>query len=348
MVPTSAVLGRAGRGGRRRHPVGGPADLRLRRGRGGRARSSSGRWSSWPAAAGLTILGPNGNGYINAAAGITPYGLPIDNPLLRGPVGVVLQSGALASAVLTLRAVPQRRRQPAGVDGQRVDGVDDRRHALPHRRRRHPGHRAVHRVAAPPGRVPRPRPRGPGQGQAGRRDQGRPQPGRRPGRQGAHRLPGRRRRRGRRGVPAERRHPGRQPGGPHHHRRAAGRDRAAAGQPLRVRHRVRRRQRDHRRPGRGRGHRDPRVRPGDGGAAAPGAARRSPRPRTRSTSPATSWSTGTCCATPSRPCTTTPAWTRWCWSPTCRGRRRPTPRPIIDMLPADRRAAARAAPSRSS
>jgi acyl-CoA synthetase (NDP forming) len=50
---------------------------------------------------GLTILGPNGNGFINAAAGITPYGLPIDKPLLRGPVGVVLQSGALASSVLT-------------------------------------------------------------------------------------------------------------------------------------------------------------------------------------------------------------------------------------------------------
>ncbi len=50
---------------------------------------------------GLTILGPNGNGYINAAARVTPYGLPIDNPLLGGPVGVVLQSGALASSVLT-------------------------------------------------------------------------------------------------------------------------------------------------------------------------------------------------------------------------------------------------------
>ena len=50
---------------------------------------------------GLTILGPNGNGYINAAAGVTPYGLAIDSPLLSGPVGVVLQSGALASAVLT-------------------------------------------------------------------------------------------------------------------------------------------------------------------------------------------------------------------------------------------------------
>ncbi|WP_043640215.1 acetate--CoA ligase family protein [Nonomuraea candida] len=49
---------------------------------------------------GLTILGPNGNGYINAAAGVTPYGLPIPEPLLRGAVGVVLQSGALASSVL--------------------------------------------------------------------------------------------------------------------------------------------------------------------------------------------------------------------------------------------------------
>jgi acetate---CoA ligase (ADP-forming) len=52
-------------------------------------------------ARGLTILGPNGNGYINAAAAITPYGLAIDKPLLSGPVGVVLQSGALASAVLS-------------------------------------------------------------------------------------------------------------------------------------------------------------------------------------------------------------------------------------------------------
>ena len=50
---------------------------------------------------GLTVLGPNGNGYINAAAGITPYGLPIATPLLRGSVGVVLQSGALASSVLS-------------------------------------------------------------------------------------------------------------------------------------------------------------------------------------------------------------------------------------------------------
>ncbi|GAA1826223.1 acetate--CoA ligase family protein [Planosporangium flavigriseum] len=48
----------------------------------------------------LTVLGPNGNGYINAAANVTPYGLPIPAPLLSGPVGVVLQSGALASSIL--------------------------------------------------------------------------------------------------------------------------------------------------------------------------------------------------------------------------------------------------------
>ena len=51
---------------------------------------------------GITVLGPNGNGFINAAADVTPYGLPIASPLLRGSVGMVLQSGALASAVLTL------------------------------------------------------------------------------------------------------------------------------------------------------------------------------------------------------------------------------------------------------
>jgi acyl-CoA synthetase (NDP forming) len=48
----------------------------------------------------LVLLGPNGNGYINAAAGITPYGLPLVSDLDAGGVGVVLQSGALASAIL--------------------------------------------------------------------------------------------------------------------------------------------------------------------------------------------------------------------------------------------------------
>lgn len=49
---------------------------------------------------GMTILGPNGNGYINAAAGVIPFGLPITNPLITGPVGLVLQSGGLTSGVL--------------------------------------------------------------------------------------------------------------------------------------------------------------------------------------------------------------------------------------------------------
>jgi acyl-CoA synthetase (NDP forming) len=49
---------------------------------------------------GLTVLGPNGNGFINAAGGLTPYGLLITPPLESGPVGIVLQSGGLASAVL--------------------------------------------------------------------------------------------------------------------------------------------------------------------------------------------------------------------------------------------------------
>ena len=49
---------------------------------------------------GMVILGPNGNGFINAARSITPYGIGIVPPLLRGPVGIVLQSGALASYVL--------------------------------------------------------------------------------------------------------------------------------------------------------------------------------------------------------------------------------------------------------
>ncbi|GAA4168594.1 acetate--CoA ligase family protein [Gryllotalpicola koreensis] len=51
---------------------------------------------------GITVLGPNGNGYVNVASGITPYGLLISGELKRGSIGVVLQSGALASAVIQL------------------------------------------------------------------------------------------------------------------------------------------------------------------------------------------------------------------------------------------------------
>jgi acetate---CoA ligase (ADP-forming) len=50
----------------------------------------------------MLLLGPNGNGFINVVSQIVPYGLPIQLPLAKGPVGVVLQSGALASAAVTL------------------------------------------------------------------------------------------------------------------------------------------------------------------------------------------------------------------------------------------------------
>ncbi len=50
----------------------------------------------------MVVLGPNGNGFVNITAHTMPYGLPITPPLARGPVGVVLQSGALASAVITM------------------------------------------------------------------------------------------------------------------------------------------------------------------------------------------------------------------------------------------------------
>jgi acetate---CoA ligase (ADP-forming) len=51
---------------------------------------------------GMTVLGPNGNGFINVTAQIMPYGLPLLPPLKRGPVGIVLQSGALASVTVAL------------------------------------------------------------------------------------------------------------------------------------------------------------------------------------------------------------------------------------------------------
>jgi acyl-CoA synthetase (NDP forming) len=49
---------------------------------------------------GITLLGPNGNGYVNAAGDATPYGLAIPVPLIKGHFGIILQSGGLASAVM--------------------------------------------------------------------------------------------------------------------------------------------------------------------------------------------------------------------------------------------------------
>jgi len=52
-------------------------------------------------ALGITLLGPNGLGFINATDRVAPYGLLLTPPLLSGAVGIVLQSGALANSVLT-------------------------------------------------------------------------------------------------------------------------------------------------------------------------------------------------------------------------------------------------------
>jgi acyl-CoA synthetase (NDP forming) len=49
---------------------------------------------------GITILGPNCLGFLNAHARAAPFALTVPAPLLPGPVGIALQSGALASMVL--------------------------------------------------------------------------------------------------------------------------------------------------------------------------------------------------------------------------------------------------------
>ncbi|MDN3359654.1 acetate--CoA ligase family protein [Actinomadura sp. DC4] len=104
MVPTPAVRDVLEEGAR----LGIPNYVVLTAGFGetgpeGRAREEE--LAAFCRANGLTVLGPNGNGFINAATSVTPYGLPIPPPLLSGSVGVVLQSGALASSVLAFSQV---------------------------------------------------------------------------------------------------------------------------------------------------------------------------------------------------------------------------------------------------
>jgi acyl-CoA synthetase (NDP forming) len=49
---------------------------------------------------GVTVLGPNCLGFLNAHTASAPYALTLPPPLTAGPVGIALQSGALASVVL--------------------------------------------------------------------------------------------------------------------------------------------------------------------------------------------------------------------------------------------------------
>jgi acyl-CoA synthetase (NDP forming) len=52
------------------------------------------------AAAGIVVLGPNCLGFLNTHAHTAPFALGVPMPLTAGPVGVALQSGALATVVL--------------------------------------------------------------------------------------------------------------------------------------------------------------------------------------------------------------------------------------------------------
>src|SRR3984885_2570603 len=49
----------------------------------------------------VTVLGPNCLGYLNAHTGAAPFSLTLPPPLTMGGVGIALQSGALATVVLT-------------------------------------------------------------------------------------------------------------------------------------------------------------------------------------------------------------------------------------------------------
>jgi acetate---CoA ligase (ADP-forming) len=53
---------------------------------------------------GIMVLGPNCLGFLNAHARAAPFALTVPAPLLAGPVGIALQSGALASVVLAFAA----------------------------------------------------------------------------------------------------------------------------------------------------------------------------------------------------------------------------------------------------
>ncbi len=59
------------------------------------------RLVSRAAANGITLLGPNCLGFLNAHAMAGPYALTVPLPLEAGPVGIAMQSGALASVMLS-------------------------------------------------------------------------------------------------------------------------------------------------------------------------------------------------------------------------------------------------------
>ncbi|HUZ52615.1 MAG TPA: acetate--CoA ligase family protein [Streptosporangiaceae bacterium] len=68
---------------------------------GPEGRAAEERLTARAAGNGITLLGPNCLGFLNAHAKAGPFALTVPLPLLAGPVGIALQSGALASVMLS-------------------------------------------------------------------------------------------------------------------------------------------------------------------------------------------------------------------------------------------------------
>jgi len=67
---------------------------------GGEGGTQQDRLAARAASHGITLLGPNCLGFLNTCARAAPYALTVPLPLTAGPVGIALQSGALASVLL--------------------------------------------------------------------------------------------------------------------------------------------------------------------------------------------------------------------------------------------------------
>jgi acyl-CoA synthetase (NDP forming) len=68
---------------------------------GAKGRALEDRLVNCAVANGITLLGPNCLGFLNAHARTAPYALTVPLPLQAGPLGIAMQSGALASVMLS-------------------------------------------------------------------------------------------------------------------------------------------------------------------------------------------------------------------------------------------------------
>ena len=157
---------------------------------------------------GIILLGPNCLGFFNAHSKSPAYGVPIAPPLIPGPVGVALQSGALALIAQTIA-----KSQGVGLglvatmgNEPMIDIIDAIEYMIEDPR--HQGHLPVPGGGQRPGQVRAGRPAGRRGGQADRRAEGGSDSARAGGGHGAHRVGDRGRCRGRRGIPAAEHHPG--------------------------------------------------------------------------------------------------------------------------------------------